>query len=210
MERILILLGARVESLNISFLVEIGEEVSVLVEPAKFTQAMLNFCLNSLQAIQGQQKMGKKENHKIVFTGHSLGAALSTLAAVYTACRLPKQINILNIHFGSPRVGNDGFKSFVQNNVTNCAIWRCVYEDDIVTKVPPTPFLGYQHIGNYVKFDRKDGGIAYAFRNDDNIGAKPLTLSDAKQSASDSKFVGPNQLASSGATQLASDSKYIP
>jgi hypothetical protein len=76
----------------------------------------------------------QRGGRKIWMTGHSLGAALATLAAdrygevqgVYT--------------FGSPRVGNNRFKE-------NYSIrtYRFVYGNDIVTRVPPPGV--YVHVG---------------------------------------------------------------
>ena len=95
---------------------------------------------------------------KLVFTGHSLGAAVSTLAAVYTAMRLPDR-EVLNVNFGSPRVGNANFKEWVES-IENLAIWRVVHEDDIVPRVPPSIF-GYRHVGHLVDIDHKQGGEAF-------------------------------------------------
>lgn len=47
--------------------------------------------------------------YKVYTTGHSLGAALSTLIAFYLACdpEMPKPVT--NLCFASPRVGNNDF-----------------------------------------------------------------------------------------------------
>jgi triacylglycerol lipase len=68
------------------------------------------------------------------FTGHSLGAALATLAA-----RRYDQVRGLYT-FGSPRVGDLAFKKDFL-----VPTYRFVNHDDIVTRVPP-PLL-YQHLG---------------------------------------------------------------
>lgn len=77
------------------------------------------------------------------FTGHSLGAALATLAAdrwtttqgLYT--------------FGCPRVGDQDFK-----NDFYVHAYRFVHQNDIVTRVPPPPL--YSHIGNVYYIDSED------------------------------------------------------
>lgn len=93
---------------------------------------------------------------KFWFTGHSLGAALATLAA-------SKYRNVQGVYtFGSPLVGTQEF-------VNNCSIptFRFVNNKDIVTKIPligpyKLPKIGfgrYQHIGE-LKFISKDGKIS--------------------------------------------------
>jgi hypothetical protein len=93
------------------------------------------------------------------FTGHSLGAALATIAAArYSAIRPVQGLYT----FGSPRVGN---RSFV-DTVPRGAI-RFVNNADMVTRLPP-PLGGYQHAGQ-LKFIGSDGSIS-----DDDRGKDPL------------------------------------
>jgi hypothetical protein len=99
----------------------------------------------------------KREGHQdILFTGHSLGAALATLASSLH----PES---LLITFGSPLVGNDEFALvFAGHNVmryVNCC--------DIVTRIPPHA-LGYEHIVGPRYIDR-DGIIHFPPPNQDLI-----------------------------------------
>jgi hypothetical protein len=74
------------------------------------------------------------------FTGHSLGAALATLAA-------RRYGNVARLYtYGSPRVGDLDFKNGFQ--LKN---YRFVNNNDIVTKVPPPPL--YQHVGDLEYID---------------------------------------------------------
>lgn len=68
---------------------------------------------------------------RLLLTGHSLGAALATLAATL-------ELSAELITIGSPRVGND---EFVQLRATR-AVKRFVNCADIVTRVPPKSLLG--------------------------------------------------------------------
>lgn len=78
----------------------------------------------------------------VYFTGHSLGAAMATLAAVRCA-RLSETPQPAGLYtYGSPKVGNKVFSKFVKELCIPGARW--VNNVDIVTKVP---FWPYAHIG---------------------------------------------------------------
>ncbi|RBP45105.1 lipase (class 3) [Roseimicrobium gellanilyticum] len=86
----------------------------------------------------------------IWMTGHSLGAALATLAAA----RLGHVKGVYT--FGSPRVGDAGFHAGYR-----VPTFRVVHQDDIVTRVPmyscfvpPQVDVGlYKHVGEFVLID---------------------------------------------------------
>lgn len=94
-----------------------------------------------LQGIQGTAN----EQLKVWFTGHSLGAALATLAAE----RYQKGQGLYT--FGSPRVGNASFRDDFKVNA-----YRFIHNNDIVTMVPPP--VSYQHVG-MAKYIDSDGHI---------------------------------------------------
>jgi triacylglycerol lipase len=71
----------------------------------------------------------------VFYTGHSLGAALATLAA---SRRAPQAVYT----FGSPLVGNRGFVA----SLDNVPVYRVVHDLDAVTRVPPE-VLGFRHAG---------------------------------------------------------------
>lgn len=78
------------------------------------------------------------------FTGHSLGAALATLAA---SRRPPRAVYT----FGSPRVGDAQF-------LTTCGqtrFYRVVDSRDFVATMPPT-LLGFEHLGE-LHYMTRDG-----------------------------------------------------
>jgi triacylglycerol lipase len=92
-------------------------------------------------------------------TGHSLGAALATLAADrVTRERASSQLGELKgiYTFGSPLVGD---RQFVDGFNTRCAdrSFRFVNDQDTVTRLPPR-LLGYRHVNTerIVGFDDPD------------------------------------------------------
>lgn len=80
---------------------------------------------------------------QVTYTGHSLGAALATLAAAGAP-------GSALTTFGSPRVGN---AEFVQRVDTSAAVSRYVDCCDVVTEVPPE-FLAYDHVDSRHYIDR--------------------------------------------------------
>jgi Lipase (class 3) len=88
----------------------------------------------------------KIAGYKLLFTGHSLGAAMATLAA---NLRTPNSLYT----FGSPRVGNKAFVDLLAG-VDNHRYVDCC---DLVARLPPEEILFqpcYQHLGNLYYIDR--------------------------------------------------------
>ncbi|KAL3651133.1 Dolichyl-diphosphooligosaccharide-protein glycosyltransferase subunit dad1 [Castilleja foliolosa] len=67
-------------------------------------------------------------------TGHSLGAALATLAAYDIKKSFGKSPMVTVISFAGPRVGNRSFRGSLEKQGTK--ILRIVNSDDVITKVP--------------------------------------------------------------------------
>lgn len=94
-------------------------------------------------------------------SGHSLGAALATVAA--RELELRKKHNIAAVYtFGSPRVGNPEWAATLK-----CPVFRVVNRRDAVALLPPSSFLGNLFTrmgwGAFVEFARKHihGFIGY-------------------------------------------------
>lgn len=108
--------------------------------------------------------LSKKYNiNSLSITGHSLGAAESTLFA-YDILNDFTNYNILYFYnFGSPRVGNPEFvKSFSSFSLPS---FRVTHYYDIVPHVPEE-FLGYLHISNEIWYN-EDNSI-FQICNDTN------------------------------------------
>ncbi|KAJ4727273.1 Phospholipase A1 [Melia azedarach] len=70
----------------------------------------------------------------LTITGHSLGAALATLAAYDIKTHFNRVPMVSVISFGGPRVGNKRFRQQIEKRGTK--ILRIVNSDDLITKVP--------------------------------------------------------------------------
>ena len=91
---------------------------------------------------------------EICFTGHSLGAALATLAF----SRFGDAYSSLYT-FGCPRVGNAAFEALVKGKAAaGLGAYRFVHNRDLVTHVPPAGIL-YAHCPQALYFIHQDGRI---------------------------------------------------
>jgi hypothetical protein len=84
----------------------------------------------------------------IFFTGHSLGAALATIAIARCEFR-----NLALFTFGSPRAGNKAFCEKVREQADG-GIYRFVDNQDLVTTAPPQD-LFYSHTAGMMHIDGK-------------------------------------------------------
>ena len=81
----------------------------------------------------------------VVYTGHSLGAALATLAA---SRRAPAAL----YSFGSPRVGDEAFG----RTLDHVPVHRVVNSEDVVATVPPSiGSVEFRHVGvtRHLRYD---------------------------------------------------------
>jgi triacylglycerol lipase len=84
----------------------------------------------------------------VFFTGHSLGAALASLAALHAAERAITATAIYT--FGMPRVGGDTFRAKYSPLLGN-RTYRLVHGDDLVARVPLSALMGYRHVGRLLQ-----------------------------------------------------------
>lgn len=89
-------------------------------------------------------------NQTLWFTGHSLGAALATLA-VAKMVEFGYPVNGLYT-FGQPRVGEQRFVDNLNKEMSN-SYFRFVNNNDAVTRVPLRT-MGYHHAGVFMYFDK--------------------------------------------------------
>jgi predicted lipase len=80
-------------------------------------------------------------DYSLVTSGHSLGGALSSLAAVGLKLNFPNT-NLRMFTYGQPRTGDSGYASFVNSNIPST--FRAVHTSDGVPTLIPR-LLGYKH-----------------------------------------------------------------
>ncbi|KAI1789316.1 lipase [Ganoderma leucocontextum] len=124
-----------------------------------------------LAAVQNAtSKFGTK---KVTVTGHSLGAALALLDAVYLPLHIPG-ITTRFVGYGLPRVGNQAFADYV--DAQPISVTHINNKKDIVPILPPRSF-GFHHPSGEVHID--ESGAWEACPGQDNpdseciVGAVP-------------------------------------
>jgi triacylglycerol lipase len=86
--------------------------------------------------------INRQYTNKIYVTGHSLGGALATLAALDLKRNFPNK-DIVVYTFASPKVGDSTFATLF-NNTLGAASERVFIEGDLVPRLPPQE--SYEHV----------------------------------------------------------------
>ena len=104
-----------------------------------FQQEVNDLWMDVLSELEHNDQL--KVRKDVYMTGHSLGAAMATIAATRY---IPEEL----FTFGSPRVGG---VHFIKN--IRCPHLRFMNNNDIVCRIPPA-WLGFRHHGKMIYFDR--------------------------------------------------------
>lgn len=94
----------------------------------------------------------------IVVSGHSLGAALATLAGTYITTRF-SNFKVVTYSFAGPRVGNPAFVDLVENTAT---LYRYVNTNDVIPQTPPPIVPNTSHPNSPFYFEH--AGTPFTFR----------------------------------------------
>jgi predicted lipase len=130
---------------------------------------------SKVETIMGelQSLFSKHKDYKLYVTGHSIGAAISTLFAFRAAydSSIPNK-PVVNITFASPYVGNWEFRKHFRELERQGKIrhLRVSNQDDVV---PLTPNFSlhkgsvvlYKHVGLHLKLFRDEGILRKSFHN---------------------------------------------
>jgi hypothetical protein len=134
---------------------------------------------NAISLLEQEALRSMGNTNELYFTGDSLGCALTQIMTAYLADKYPN-IKVTNIGFGCPKVGNMAFKNWSEQK-SNLAIWRYVYNDDAVPRLPPRTLLfqplGFEHAGHTIQINPGNNCIIY-YRHVGNGGAYSGVPSD--------------------------------
>jgi hypothetical protein len=104
----------------------------------------------------------------VITVGHSLGAAISLLDAVYLPLHLPTTTTFKSYLYGLPRVGNPAFAAFVDSAASRTAVTHVNNMKDPVP-ILPGRFLGYAHPAGEIHIQAP--GQWYACPGEDNTAS---------------------------------------
>ena len=96
----------------------------------------------------------------IVVTGHSLGAAQATFAAMDIKLNIKPSNPMKVYNYGSPRTGNQAFTDFVYNYFPDGTFWRVVHKADPVPHLPLT-YMAFNHAGNEAFYNDDSHPLSY-------------------------------------------------
>ncbi|KAJ2915419.1 hypothetical protein MD484_g5006, partial [Candolleomyces efflorescens] len=119
---------------------------SFVVEPAVlvhkgFLDAWNTVALNTVNVVRSQ--LASHLGYTVVVTGHSLGGALASLAAISIKMSYP-YIPLRLYTYGQPRTGDVSYASLLNRQVGSPNIYRSVHTWDGVPTIIPTG-IGYRH-----------------------------------------------------------------
>lgn len=107
-----------------------------------------------LSAVNATLSTHSSSSPSVTLTGHSLGAALSLLDAVYLPLHLPNGTRFKYVGYGLPRVGNQAFADYVDDAVASLdsdseseealGFTRIANKRDFIL-INPGKFLGFRH-----------------------------------------------------------------
>ncbi|CAE7415934.1 unnamed protein product [Symbiodinium natans] len=149
----------------------------------------------ALHAVLERGCLGDGEGWEVVFTGHSLGGALATLASLDIARTIrglpadfgsPHEVGkirptplrgaeIIACTFGAPRVGSARVAAAYDEFVPRA--WRIFSTSDVVPAVPPTSLWGFRHAGIGVELDPQKSELIVRGRT---AGLKEAALEEAQ------------------------------
>ena len=105
----------------------------------------------------------QNKDYQIIFTGHSLGGAIATLASYYFKKYNLGENEPILITFGQPRVGNENFAINYMEIISS--VYRIERENDIVSMFPPIKNIKESDTIHLLNFLRHLSDLKSNFQN---------------------------------------------
>ncbi|RDA88767.1 hypothetical protein CP532_4026 [Ophiocordyceps camponoti-leonardi (nom. inval.)] len=166
---------------------------------AGFLKSWNTVAKDVISSVQGE--LAENPKMKVVVTGHSLGGALASLAAM---SMIGSDIKVDLVTFGQPRTGNQAYADFVDKKAPD--VMRVTHADDIVPQVPPKELatFGYEHHSTEI-WQEDEPEAADTFQCE---GQEPEDCNLSTRSVPDIKLIGNLSLAEL-ASGTASHGNYL-
>ncbi|KAF8508908.1 lipase [Gautieria morchelliformis] len=110
-----------------------------------------------------QKALSAHGTNSVTLVGHSLGAAISLIDAVYLPLHLPSTTTFKFVGYGMPRVGNQAFASYLDEHFPD--LTHINNKEDVVP-ILPGKFLGFVHPQGEIHIN--DFGVWDACAGEDN------------------------------------------
>jgi len=110
-----------------------------------------------------QKALSSHPTTNVAIVGHSLGAAIGLIDAVYLPLHLPSNILFKFVGYGMPRVGNPAFAQYLDAHFPD--LTHINNKEDVIP-ILPGRFLGFQHPHGEIHI--QDSGAWDACAGDDN------------------------------------------
>jgi predicted lipase len=101
---------------------------------------------------------------RLIFTSHSLGAAVSVLLSTLLKHIFSDKIYIVNYLFGCPKVGNSDFSNLYNDTIDET--YRYVNKNDIITRIPKINYKTTKNriiLGQEIMNKSKSNSKCYCF-----------------------------------------------
>ncbi|KAM5543896.1 hypothetical protein V8D89_002513 [Ganoderma adspersum] len=105
-----------------------------------------------------EQALSQYPTKNVTVVGHSLGAAIALLDAVYLPLHLPSDVTVRYVGYASPRVGNQAFADYV--DAQDFSVTRINNKQDPVPVIPTREFFEYHHASGEVHIRNDDVWVA--------------------------------------------------
>lgn len=114
-----------------------------------------------------QKTLEAHKASRVATVGHSLGAALAILDALFLRIHLPATTSVKFVGYGTPRVGNPAWADLVDSRLADVS--RVNNKKDFVP-ILPGRFLGYAHPAGEIHIQDSGAWVACALPDDTTTG----------------------------------------